>query len=250
MGHTWEAANCTSAKTCSVCGETEGEALGHTWTDATCTEAKTCQICGETDGEPLGHTVDAWEIVTETSCAQAGEEKGTCAICGEEQSRAIDALEHTPGEWEILTQATSTEEGERVKHCTVCGAEVESETYELTEEEKEAAFKGECGSYSYNEIARNPGEYILKKAHFRGEVVQVMEDGDDYTLRVNVTQSRYYWEDTIYVSYTRRDSAEPRILEDDIINLYGYCMDTVTYETVMGASVTIPAVLAEYIDIE
>lgn len=30
----------------------------HEYADATCTEPKTCTICGETDGEALGHTVE------------------------------------------------------------------------------------------------------------------------------------------------------------------------------------------------
>lgn len=33
-----------------VCAEGE-----HVWKDATCTEPKTCTVCGETEGEPLGH---------------------------------------------------------------------------------------------------------------------------------------------------------------------------------------------------
>lgn len=250
LGHEWEDATCTSPKTCRRCDQTEGEALGHIWLDADCTTPKTCSVCGLTDGEALGHRVDAWEVTKEATCAQAGEQSGTCAVCGESMTEEIAPLEHTPGEWEIVTQATSTEEGERVKNCTVCGQEVERETYELSAEEKEAAFKNECASYSYNEIARNPSDYSMKQVKFRGEVIQVMEDGDEYALRVNVTQGRYYWDDTIYVTYTRRDDAEPRILEDDIITLYGYCMETITYETVMGASVTIPAVLALYVDIE
>lgn len=32
--HEWVEATCTEPKTCSVCGEKEGEALGHTWVDA------------------------------------------------------------------------------------------------------------------------------------------------------------------------------------------------------------------------
>lgn len=56
LGHTWNAATCTEAKTCSVCGATEGEAAGHTWKNATCTEAKKCSVCGVTEGEALGHS--------------------------------------------------------------------------------------------------------------------------------------------------------------------------------------------------
>ena len=42
--HEWYAATCTSPKTCSLCGKTEGEPLPHTWLDATCTAAKTCTV--------------------------------------------------------------------------------------------------------------------------------------------------------------------------------------------------------------
>lgn len=52
-GHTWVDATCETAKTCSVCGMTEGEALGHTWVDANYQAPKTCSVCGATEGEPL-----------------------------------------------------------------------------------------------------------------------------------------------------------------------------------------------------
>ncbi len=55
LGHQWVNATCTAPKTCSVCGETKGDLSSHKWVKATCTEAKTCSVCGVTDGEPLGH---------------------------------------------------------------------------------------------------------------------------------------------------------------------------------------------------
>lgn len=68
-GHTHEftEATCTEPKTCTECGETEGEPLPHSFSDATCTEPKTCTVCGATEGEPLGH-----------SCSI-----GVCSGCGE-----------------------------------------------------------------------------------------------------------------------------------------------------------------------
>lgn len=63
--HNWTAANCTTAKTCSICDKTEGSALGHDWADATCTTPKTCKRtgCTATDGSPLGHDWDTvWTI--------------------------------------------------------------------------------------------------------------------------------------------------------------------------------------------
>ncbi len=69
--HTWTEATCTEPKTCSECGETEGEALGHTWVEATCAEPKHCSVCGETEGEALEHT---W--------IEANYQKAkTCSVC-------------------------------------------------------------------------------------------------------------------------------------------------------------------------
>lgn len=79
--HNWTAANCTTAKTCSICGKTEGSALGHDWADATCTAPKTCKRtgCTATDGSPLGHDWDTvwtigddqhWHKCNRTGCAE------------------------------------------------------------------------------------------------------------------------------------------------------------------------------------
>ena len=85
--------------------------------------------------------------------------------------------------------------------------------------------------------------------YFRGEVVQVLEDGNDVELRVSVTRKDYYWDDTIYVFY-EREEGEGRILEDDIIEIYGLYAGTISYESIFGATITVPAVVAWFIDIE
>ena len=77
--HEWVEADCVTPKTCSLCGETEGEALGHTWVDATCTEPKTCSVCGETEGEALGHT---WIDATT-------EAPKTCTVCAATEGERI-----------------------------------------------------------------------------------------------------------------------------------------------------------------
>ena len=81
--HEWKEATCTEPKTCTKCGETEGEALGHKWTEATCTKAKECSRCGEESGEPLGHDVKEWKEESASTCSEAGKEVGTCTRCGE-----------------------------------------------------------------------------------------------------------------------------------------------------------------------
>ena len=105
--HNWTAANCTTAKTCSICDKTEGSALGHDWADATCTTPKTCKRtgCTATDGSSLGHewatdwTTDNnqhWHKCKRTGCAEIK-----------------DAASHNP-------DRDAATEGAPIK-CTECG---------------------------------------------------------------------------------------------------------------------------------
>lgn len=105
--HDWTAANCTTAKTCSICDKTEGSALGHDWADATCTAPKTCKRtgCTATDGSPLGHDWDTvWTIGDDQhwhKCNRTG-----CTVIN-------DAANHIP-------DRTAATEDDPVK-CTECG---------------------------------------------------------------------------------------------------------------------------------
>lgn len=237
--HEWVEATCTEPQTCSICGETNGEALGHDWQAATCTEAKTCAVCGETEGEPLGHD---WQAATCTA-------PETCVVCGETQGNATG---HTVSEWTVTKTAGYDESGEKTGLCAVCGETV-TESYSLSAEERESYLRNNCGSYSYDEIARNPGSYEGKYAKFTGKVIQVQQSELygilAYVMRVNVTKTRYSYTDTVYVTYYAAQD-DTRILEDDIITMYGELTGEKTYTTVMGASVTIPSFTASYVDIK
>ena len=95
--HEFVDATCSSPKTCSVCGETEGEALPHTWVDATCTAPKTCSVCALTEGDPLGHT---WQPAT---CSAPK----TCSVCSATEGEVADHV------WQAATCSAP-------KTCSVC----------------------------------------------------------------------------------------------------------------------------------
>lgn len=130
---------------------------------------------------------------------------------------------------------------------------VKKEEIQKSDEQKKQDYITSCGTYGYKDIARQPDEYKGKKAKFRGKVIQVSEnffDNNKVDLRVNVTQGEYgLWDDTIYVTYKYTDK-EDKILEDDIINMYGTISGTETYVSVLGAKITIPSFNAKYITIE
>lgn len=106
QGHIWQDATCTDAKICTVCGETEGEALGHAWKAATCVEPKTCTRCSLTEGTVGGHV---WQDATCTA-------PKTCGGCGLTEGEALGHV------WQDASCAAP-------RTCTVCG-ETEGEVLE------------------------------------------------------------------------------------------------------------------------
>lgn len=112
------------------------------------------------------------------------------------------------------------------------------------------SYKSKCKEYTYEQMARNPKKVKGKYAKLTGEVVQVMEDGDFVELRVNITKDSYgYYSDTVYVYYTMKSKKGDRILEDDIITIYGKLAGTETYTSVLGSEITLPKINAEYIEL-
>lgn len=63
LGHTWEDATCTTPRTCSVCGETEGRPLDHTLAEANYQAPATCTVCGATEGGALTPDFETYGIV-------------------------------------------------------------------------------------------------------------------------------------------------------------------------------------------
>ncbi len=112
--HSFTEASCTSPKTCSECGETEGEILPHDFSEASCTSPKICKNCGLTEGEALGHTF------ADATCT----EPSTCLICGNTNG---EALGHKESEW--ITRDYDLTSGTYVnyKTCSVCFEETQTE---------------------------------------------------------------------------------------------------------------------------
>ena len=168
-GHKWADATCTEAKHCTVCGETEGEALGHgDYTvvyngGPTCTEhaniTVTCNGCGYVvpaeewltwesfvGMDKLGHDFGEATCSEPATCSRCGETTGetlahtwadatcttpkTCTVCGETEG---ELLEHA-GEWVIVKEAQIGEAGLKQLICTVCGEVIAEEEIPALEE--------------------------------------------------------------------------------------------------------------------
>lgn len=203
--HTWESrtvpATCTEgayiARVCTVCGqiaekEYTSEALGHVVSEhfavveegmTVCEDGgflvKKCDVCGDTLGytpvAPTGHTVEWSELVAPTD-EREGSIKGTCTVCGEEETIVLPALmvngnlnpkykDYTEGEREYCYQTRTdtyvidVQFGDHRK-------QTETVTFDVTvagEEHKIGADKKVISSYYYeNVVSRNISyfEYI------------------------------------------------------------------------------------------
>ena len=136
--HTWSEATCTTPKTCTICGATEGDPLGHVeevleGKDATCietglTEGKKCSVCDvilvEQEVIPtVAHTEEA-VAGKDATCSEKGYTAGKkCSVC----DTVLEGLEEIPmiAHTEVIDAAkapTCTETGlTEGKHCSVCG---------------------------------------------------------------------------------------------------------------------------------
>ncbi len=131
---------------------------------------------------------------------------------------------------------------------SVAGMSSEQAASDLSPEE----YKAQCKTVSYKTIARDPNGLAGGKFTFTGEVIQVIEPSvfsDITSYRVNVTKNEYdYYEDTIIVEFRMPEDVD-RILEGDIVKLWGESTGLYTYESILGAKITVPSVRAKYIGI-
>ncbi len=102
-----------------------------------------------------------------------------------------------------------------------------------------------CVPAEYESIARNPNDYKGEYITFKGTVIQVIE-GSTVTLRINQENKNDKWaSDTWLITYSPSQN-ESRILEDDVIIVYGKCLGITSYQSVLGQKITVPSMKMEY----
>lgn len=118
-------------------------------------------------------------------------------------------------------------------------------------EQEKSDFKVSCQTYTFEQMARNPENFKGTNVKVTGEVVQALYGTSGVDLRVNITKEgtyTTYYTDTIYVVYYP-EAGEDKILEGDIITIYGTSQGDYTYTSTLGASINLPLVYGKYIEI-
>ena len=95
----------------------------------------------------------------------------------------------------------------------------------------------------YKGASRNPSDYFGKHVQFTGKILQVIEEDTLVSFRI---ASKGNYDDVVFVSMSKPDNYS-RLLEDDKVTVSGVYFDLMSYETVMGATVTIPWIYADLV---
>lgn len=98
---------------------------------------------------------------------------------------------------------------------------------------------------AYDDLARNTEAHTGKYLNLAGQVVQVIEAGDGARLRVLVGGDA---NQVVYVDYPGYSKA--RVLVDDTVRTIARVDGRVTYKTVLGNQVTVPALTALWLAVE
>jgi len=136
----------------------------------------------------------------------------------------------------IIAVVSSGGEKEGVGHVQISQLGISKESQKLSIKEiKNRAIE----NLNYDELLRNNDKYIGEIVYYRGEVNQVVEGwGGNYTLRIFVTKGEYgLWDDDIWANYQGK-----RVLEEDIVDIWGKVKGVKKYTTVLGDRRSIPEI--------
>lgn len=163
-----------------------------------------------------------------------------------EQMKPYEEMEAAEAEARKLAaeqeKAAAEEEAAKKKAEEEAAAKKAAEEEAKKQAEKEK--KGYETGITYDNLARNPDDYKGEKVKFRGEVIQVLEGDGENQIRLAVNGN---YDTILYCGY-KPSIVSSRILEDDVITVYGISVGTISYQSTLGGQITIPGVYVEKID--
>lgn len=113
---------------------------------ATCTaagvEVRSCTVCGNEETRAVnatGHKMGAWTTRKAAACTEAGIEVQSCTVCGTESTRTVNATGHKMGDYKVVKEPTPQAEGLEESVCSVCGHKEQRAVAKLPPETTTAA---------------------------------------------------------------------------------------------------------------
>lgn len=120
-------------------------------------------------------------------------------------------------------------------------AAAEAERVAAAEQEKVGYDTG----ITFDQIARTPDDVQGQKVKFTGKVIQTVGESGLITIRLAIDDD---YDKVVMATYDSSLVAQ-RILEDDQVTIYGIANGLFSYEATSGATITVPLIAVEKIDI-
>lgn len=116
--------------------------------------------------------------------------------------------------------------------------------------EREAAerverYKANAVTIPYNQLNKNPEEYVGKVVKYHGQVFQIQEEGGEGVMLLSVTEiTEGFWEDNVWINYDFHVNAA----KEAIVTVYGEITGQKSYKTQIGGETYVPEMKAKYIE--
>lgn len=174
-------------------------------------------------------------------------------------TKDIEVLESKLDEAKVWFELSDIEKDKKIAELKIVEEEKRVEDERLAEEKRleeariaeelrlnqEAEEKmGYETGINYYDLARQPDMYKDEKVKLWGRIIQVMEDTGSNQLRLTVNDD---YEMVVYCEYDP-DLIDYRLLEEDMITIYGTSYGLYSYESVMGGKITLPAIIIDKIE--
>ncbi|MDA5560634.1 hypothetical protein PJK55_07835 [Exiguobacterium sp. MMG028] len=187
--------------------------------------------------EPTEPTASSSEVAVAEEDAKAEKpepeltEEEKVALAEKEAKEKQEAAEEAKRKAEEEAKQAAAEEAERKKR----------EAQEA--KEKEESFAN--STIEFKHLNKGADRYAGEAVRFKGEIVQIQEDGEGSTIRLAVTQTSYGWSpnDIIMLYYPELTD----FFTDDVVTIDGYVVGDYTYTSQAGWDITVPLINAEQV---
>ena len=160
----------------------------------------------------------------------------------EEVSSEVE--ESVQAEESLVEEREAKEEEERLAKEKEEEERLEQESIEAEEKWQEELDNART-DVTYDNLMRTPDDYFGQVVQLSGTVLQTINGDGVVQQRVALYDD---YDQIVLIEYSK-DLPEVRLLDDDYITFTGVSLGTIEYETVLGATLEIPSILVDRINI-
>lgn len=122
-------------------------------------------------------------------------------------------------------------------------------------EKQEKKFRESCKEYKYKDVLRNPDDYVGEKVKIEVKISSVHNESWMNSEKYYFARSRedseneYYWGDEYAIIDTRENTEKPKLLEDDVIMVYGTIAEPEETKSLILNSEEVFCIDMKYVDL-